>query len=71
MRLTGEAVRGVARGNQSQQLIGEKRASGKQLKGFEASTSRNGWQFPASMERMSFFSAENVPLITVHHIIFL
>lgn len=71
VRLIGEAVRGVARGNQSQQLIDEKRASGKELKGFEAPASRNGWQFPVSMERVLFFSAEDVLLITAHQIIFL
>jgi len=71
VRLAGEAVRGVTRGNQSQQLSDEKRASGKELEGFEAPASRNSWQFPVRMERMSFFSVENALLITVHQIIFL
>lgn len=71
VRLIGEAGRGIARGKQSQQLVDEKRASGKELKGFEARASRNGWQLPVRVERMSFFSAENALLITVHQIIFL
>lgn len=41
------------------------------LKGSETPASRNGWQFPVRMERMSFFAAENALLITVHQIIFL
>lgn len=48
-------MRGVARGNQRQLLMDEKRASGKELKGFEAPVSGNGWQFPVREEKMSFF----------------
>lgn len=33
----------------------EKRASEKELKGFEAPVSGNGWQFPVREEKMSFF----------------
>lgn len=62
MRLVGKTVRGVTEGNWSQQLTDEKRASGKELKGFEA---------PVRMERMSFFAVENALLMTVHQIIFL
>ena len=64
-------MRGVTRENRSEQLMDEKRASGKELKGFEAPASRNGWQFPVRVERMSFFSVEDALLITVHQIIFL
>lgn len=71
MRPVGKTVRGVTGGNWSQQLTDEKRASGKELKGFEAPVSRNGWQFPVRMERMSFFAVENALLMTVHQIIFL
>lgn len=63
-------MRGVARGNQRQLLMDEKRASGKELKGFEAPMSGNGWQFPVREEKMSFFfPVENAVLITVYQII--
>lgn len=51
MRLIGKDVRGVARGNQGKLLLDEKRASGKELKGFEAPVSGNGWQFPVREEK--------------------
>lgn len=69
MRLIREDVRGVARENQ--RLMDEKRASEKELKGFEAPVSGNGWQFPVREEKMSFFSVENAVLITVYQIVIL